>query len=103
MLIIANRLVLEGSVNRRVLNQTYGDNLDDQIVNTEFQIRIKFVDRAAHVRGAFHINLDGEKEMWNRTQGGDQPPRDRPAHFAGRLIAISRRAIDHAFASGAGN
>src|SRR5205085_9555487 len=103
MLVIAHRLVLEGSVDFRMLNQTYGDNLYDQIVNAEFQIRIEFIERMAHIGGAFHIDLNGEKEMWDRTDGRDQPPCDRPAHFADRLIAISRRAIDRAFASRAGN
>src|SRR2546430_16517044 len=103
MLVVTNCLVLEGSVDFRVPNQTYGDDFNDQIVNTEFQIRIKFVDRAAHVGGAFHIDLHSEKEMGYRPEGGDQSPRDRATHLADRLISISRWAINNACASGAGN
>ena len=59
MLIVANCLVLKRSIDFRVLNQTYGDDLDDQIVNTEFQIRIEFIERMAHIGGALHIDLNG--------------------------------------------
>ena len=59
-------------------------------------IGIEFVNGPAHIGGAIHVDLGGEKEMRHRTERSYQPLRDSAAHFTDRFVAISGWLVDRA-------
>src|SRR6266849_9008076 len=63
MFVEANRLVLERGVHFWMSDQSSGSHLDDDVINAKLGVGIQLVYGAPKVRGALHIDLNGEKEM----------------------------------------
>ena len=62
-LVVAERLLLEGGVDRRVLHERDGGDLDDEVVDADFVFGVEFVELVAHLRGPVHLDLGRQEEV----------------------------------------
>ena len=83
-----------------MLHEGGGRDLDNDVVEAQLEIGIELVNRRAHIRCAFHVDLAREKEMRDRSQRSDQTARNRPSHFAGWFVPVGRRTINGASFAG---
>src|SRR5262245_35249479 len=94
MFVVPDELVLERRINCRVLDKCCCGHLDDDVIDTDLQIRIEGVNAFAHLRCPVHLDLTGEKEMGHRPKRSHEAASNSSPNLGCGFVAIGRSARD---------